>query len=205
MARTTIARGAAHPSNTDGSTLAILTAHEMLRAPVSRVADRADWTPNSHEVFTRVDRNRHQPPASAGFQCVGYWAARPDPPTPDRRVARPDVRIHLAFEIPRVLDARGELPFAFPFWGVILMGWMPGWRPSSSPSPRVAGSREDPVRQGSHLAGWLVVVSGGLGGTAALWLGAVLFTQLSVARACSCPRSQWICSSDSLSPSCCSS
>src|SRR5256714_7927697 len=30
-------------------------------------------------------------------------------------------------EIPRVLDARGELPFAFPFWGVILMGWMPGF------------------------------------------------------------------------------
>ena len=29
-------------------------------------------------------------------------------------------------EIPRVLDARGELPFAFPFWAVLLMGWMPG-------------------------------------------------------------------------------
>jgi uncharacterized protein len=29
-------------------------------------------------------------------------------------------------QIPRVLDARGELPFAFPFWGVILMVWMPG-------------------------------------------------------------------------------
>jgi hypothetical protein len=29
-------------------------------------------------------------------------------------------------EVPQVLDARGELPFAFPFWGVILMGWMPG-------------------------------------------------------------------------------
>src|SRR5437588_9986960 len=29
-------------------------------------------------------------------------------------------------EIPRVLDARGELPFAFPFWAVLLMDWMPG-------------------------------------------------------------------------------
>src|SRR4030081_4000485 len=29
-------------------------------------------------------------------------------------------------EIPRVLDARGELPFPFPFWAVVLMGWMPG-------------------------------------------------------------------------------
>src|SRR5438067_4241920 len=29
-------------------------------------------------------------------------------------------------EIPWVLDARGDLPFTFPFWGVILMGWMPG-------------------------------------------------------------------------------
>src|SRR5918911_4452111 len=29
-------------------------------------------------------------------------------------------------EIPMVLDARGALPFAFPFWGVLLMGWMPG-------------------------------------------------------------------------------
>src|ERR1051326_8525032 len=30
------------------------------------------------------------------------------------------------FEIPWVLDARGVLPFSFPFWGVLLMGWMPG-------------------------------------------------------------------------------
>jgi uncharacterized protein len=29
-------------------------------------------------------------------------------------------------EIPRVLDARGELPVPFPFPLVILMGWMPG-------------------------------------------------------------------------------
>jgi hypothetical protein len=29
-------------------------------------------------------------------------------------------------EIPMVLDARGELPFGFQFWGVLLMGWMPG-------------------------------------------------------------------------------
>src|ERR1700716_4767391 len=28
-------------------------------------------------------------------------------------------------EIPRVLDARGELPFPFPFWAVILRGWIP--------------------------------------------------------------------------------
>ena len=42
-------------------------------------------------------------------------------------------------EIPRVLDARGELPFAFPILGRDPDGLdARAWPPSSSPSPRAA-------------------------------------------------------------------
>ena len=64
-------------------------------------------------------------------------------------------------EIPRVLDARGELPFAFPFWAVILMGWMPGVAAIIVASPRVVRAAVDPVRQGPHLARRLAVVPAG--------------------------------------------
>src|SRR3954451_22154564 len=75
------------------------------------------------------------------------------------------------FEIPMVLDARGELPFAFPFWGVILMGWMPGI--AACVVAGVTGGR-GAVR---HLFARVLVWRVGwpwyllvIGGTAAIWL-----------------------------------
>src|SRR5919202_4606915 len=82
-------------------------------------------------------------------------------------------------EVPQVLDARSELPFAFPFWGVTLMGWMPGLA-----AVIVAGATGGRRAVGTLFArvliwrvGWpwyLLVV----GGTAAIWLGAVLLNPL---------------------------
>jgi membrane protease YdiL (CAAX protease family) len=83
------------------------------------------------------------------------------------------------FEIPMVLDARGELPFAFPFWCVILMGWMPGFA-----AIIVAGTTGGRAAVRKLFARvliwrigwpWYVLVSGG---TAAVWLSAVLLNPL---------------------------
>src|SRR3982074_1490894 len=72
-------------------------------------------------------------------------------------------------EIPRVLDARGELPFPFPFWAVILMGWMPGVAAIIVAAAIGALFRRVLIWR----VGWpwyLLVI----GGTAAIWLGAVV-------------------------------
>jgi membrane protease YdiL (CAAX protease family) len=78
-------------------------------------------------------------------------------------------------EIPRVLDARGELPFAFPFWGVILMGWMPGL--AAIIVALATGGRAAVKTLFARVLVWrvgwpwyLLVI----GGTAAIWLSAVL-------------------------------
>src|SRR5438093_11752647 len=78
-------------------------------------------------------------------------------------------------EIPRVLDARGELPFAFPFWGVILMGWMPGF--AAIIVALATGGRAALKALFARVLVWrvgwpwyLLVI----GGTAAMWLSAVL-------------------------------
>src|SRR4051812_15819168 len=80
-------------------------------------------------------------------------------------------------EIPRVLDARGELPFAFPVLGVILMGWMPGL--AAIIVALATGGRAAVKSLFARVLiwrvgwSWYVLVSGG---TAALWLSAVLLT-----------------------------
>ena len=82
-------------------------------------------------------------------------------------------------EIPRVLDARGELPFAFPFWGVILMGWMPGLA-AIIVAAATGGRRAVKTLFARVLiwrVGWpwyLLVI----GGTAAIWLSAVVVNPL---------------------------
>ena len=82
-------------------------------------------------------------------------------------------------EIPRVLDARGELPFAFPFWGVILMGWMPGLAAvivaaatGGRPAVKTLFARVLIWRVGWP---WYLLV---IGGTAAIWLSAVVVNPL---------------------------
>jgi membrane protease YdiL (CAAX protease family) len=82
-------------------------------------------------------------------------------------------------EIPQVLDARGELPFAFPFWGLILMGWMPGF--AAIVVAAATGGRAAVATLFGRFfvwrVGWpwyLLVV----GGTAAIWLSAVLLNPL---------------------------
>jgi uncharacterized protein len=82
-------------------------------------------------------------------------------------------------EIPRVLDARGELPFAFPFWGVILMGWMPGIAAvivaaatGGRPAVKTLFARVLIWRVGWP---WYLLV---IGGTAAIWLSAVVVNPL---------------------------
>jgi uncharacterized protein len=83
------------------------------------------------------------------------------------------------FEIPMVLDARGDLPFAFPFWGVILMGWMPGI--AATLVAGATGGRAAVSKLFSRVliwrVGWpwyLLVI----GGTAAIWLSSVLLNPL---------------------------
>lgn len=82
-------------------------------------------------------------------------------------------------EIPWVLDARGTLPFAFPFWGVLLMGWMPGL--AAIVVAGVTGGRPAVKTLFARVligrVGWpgYLLVSGG---TAAIWLGAVLLNPL---------------------------
>src|SRR5918912_2087929 len=82
-------------------------------------------------------------------------------------------------EVPQVLDARGELPFAFPFWGVILMGWMPGL--AAVIVAAATGGRPAVKALFARVliwrVGWpwylLVIV-----GTAAIWLSAILINPL---------------------------
>src|SRR5438067_4079517 len=78
-------------------------------------------------------------------------------------------------EIPRVLDARGELPFPFPFWAVILMGWMPGVAAIivAAATGGRAAIRTLFRRVLVWKVGWpwyLLVI----GGSAAMWLSAVV-------------------------------
>src|SRR5437764_8039609 len=82
-------------------------------------------------------------------------------------------------EIPMVLDARGELPFAFPFWGVLLMGWMPGFAAiivalatGGRPAVKTLFARVLIWRVGWP---WYLLV---IGGTAAIWLSAVVVNPL---------------------------
>jgi uncharacterized protein len=82
-------------------------------------------------------------------------------------------------EIPRVLDARGELPFSFPFWGALLMGWMPGMAAIivAAATGGRAAVRKLFARILIRKVGWpwyLLVV----GGTAAIWLSAVIVNPL---------------------------
>src|SRR5438067_5137630 len=83
------------------------------------------------------------------------------------------------FEIPRVLDARGELPFAFPFWGVILMGWMPGFAAIIVAGATGGGAAVKTLfaRVLVWKVGWpwyLLVIGGG----GAMWLSAGLIHPL---------------------------
>ena len=83
------------------------------------------------------------------------------------------------FEIPMVLDARRELPFAFPFWGVILMGWIPGIAATivAAATGGRAAVRKLFARVVIWRVGWpwyLLVI----GGTAAIWLSSVLLNPL---------------------------
>ena len=78
-----------------------------------------------------------------------------------------------------VMDARGTLPFAFPFWGVILMGWMPGL--AATMVAGVTGGRAAVRNLFARVliwrVGWpwyLLVI----GGTAAIWLSSVLLNPL---------------------------
>lgn len=82
-------------------------------------------------------------------------------------------------EIPRALDSRGELPFAFPFWGVLVMGWMPGLAAVvvAAATGGRAAVRGLFARVLIWNVGWqwyLLVV----GGTAAIWLSAVVLNPL---------------------------
>lgn len=77
-------------------------------------------------------------------------------------------------EIPRVLDARGELPFPFPFPLVILMGWMPGV--AAIIVAAASGGRAVVRTLFARLLIWKVGWSWYLlvvGGTAAIWLTSV--------------------------------
>src|ERR671938_468873 len=83
------------------------------------------------------------------------------------------------FEVPQVLDARSELPFAFPFWGVILMGWMPGFAAvivaaatGGRPAVKTLFARILVWRVGWP---WYLLV---IGGTAAIWPSAVVVNPL---------------------------
>jgi membrane protease YdiL (CAAX protease family) len=82
-------------------------------------------------------------------------------------------------EVPRVLDARGELPFPFPIWAVILMGWMPGVAAiivaaatGGRAAVRALFRRVLIWRVGWP---WYVLV---IGGSAAIWLSAVMLNPL---------------------------
>ena len=82
-------------------------------------------------------------------------------------------------EIPRVLDARGQLPFPFPFPLVILMGWMPGvagiivaGATGGRAAVRTLFGRILICRVGWP---WYLLV---IGGSAAIWLGAVVLNPL---------------------------
>jgi uncharacterized protein len=82
-------------------------------------------------------------------------------------------------EVPMILDARGELPFAFPFWGVILMGWMPGFATIivAAASGGRAAVKTLFARVLVWKVGWpwyLLVI----GGTAVIWLTAVVLNPL---------------------------
>ena len=82
-------------------------------------------------------------------------------------------------EIPRVLDARGELPFPFPFWAVLLMGWMPGLA-AIIVAAATGGRAAVRTLFGRVLVWrvswqWYLLVSGG---SAAIWLSAVLLNPL---------------------------
>src|SRR3982074_646372 len=77
-------------------------------------------------------------------------------------------------EIPRVLDARGELPFPFPFWAVILMGWMPGV--AAIIVAAATGGRAAIRTLFRRVLIWRVWWRGArlvFGGTAAIWVTAV--------------------------------
>lgn len=83
------------------------------------------------------------------------------------------------FEVPMVLDARGTLPFAFPIWGVILMGWMPGVAAIIVAS--ATGGRAAVKTLFRRVLVWRVGWQWYLlavGGTAVVWLSAVLLNPL---------------------------
>ncbi len=82
-------------------------------------------------------------------------------------------------EIPMVLAARGVLPFEFPLWGVILMGWMPGL--AAILVALATGGRAALKALFARVFVWRVGWSWYLlviGGTAAIWLSAVLLNRL---------------------------
>jgi hypothetical protein len=83
------------------------------------------------------------------------------------------------FEIPRVLDARGELPFSWPLPLAILGGWMPGSAAIIVAS--ATGGRAAVRTLFSRILVWRVgwpwyVLA--IGGSAAMWLSAVLLNPL---------------------------
>jgi uncharacterized protein len=138
-----------------------------------------DWTPISHEVtqmssLTATPVLARQPFDASAAGPLGLIRRHPI-------AALLGLTFGLAWllEVPWVLDARGALPFAFPFWGVLLMGWMPGLAAIA-----VAGATGGRPAVKSLFARvliwrvgwpWYLLVSGG---TAAIWLGAVLLNPL---------------------------
>src|SRR5438309_8516405 len=78
------------------------------------------------------------------------------------------------FEIPRVLDARGELPFSWPLPLVLVGGWMPGIAAIVVAS--ATGGRAAVRKLFGRILVWRVgwpwyVLA--IGGSAAMWLSAV--------------------------------
>ena len=83
------------------------------------------------------------------------------------------------FEVPRVLDARGELPFSWPLPLVLLGGWMPGFAAIivASATGGRAAVRTLFGRILVWRVGWPWYVLA-IGGTAAMWLSAVFLNPL---------------------------
>jgi hypothetical protein len=83
------------------------------------------------------------------------------------------------FEIPMVVDPRGELPFSFAFWGIILMGWMPAV--AAIIVAAVTGGKPAVRKLFARVlvwrVSWLWYPLAGFG-TAAMWLSAVAASQL---------------------------
>src|SRR5438067_5929514 len=130
----------------------------MLSAPVRRSTDRVDWMLDLPRGAAHVQSDRHTRPGAPAIRCAGWWPARPDPPTPDRRLAGPDARTDLAARDPQGPGRPRRAAVRLPLLGRDPDGLDAGLgRRHRRRRHRWPPGREDPVPQGTPLAGWLAV------------------------------------------------